>query len=104
LRAIYQEIGAGADVFAVSIPTWSYTPAAAEFGGAAHVERMTGIFNAIAREEASVAGYTWIDLGPVSTSQIGRRGWLASDQLHPGDVQYAAWAEVIWPEVRDRVR
>jgi lysophospholipase L1-like esterase len=104
LRAIYQEIGAGADVFAVSIPTWSYAPAAAEFGGAAHVERMTGIFNAIAREEASVAGYTWIDLGPVSTSQIGRRGWLASDQLHPGDAQYAAWAEVIWPEVRERVR
>lgn len=104
LHAIYQEVIVGSDVFAVSIPTWSYTPAAADFGGAAHVARMTDVFNAVARDEAARAGIVWIDIGPVSSSGIGTAGWLASDQLHPADAQYAAWAEVIWPQVRDRLR
>ena len=98
LRAIYDEVK-DARVVAVSIPTWSYVPAAADFGGAMHVERLTGTFNAIAREEAEARGFAWVDIGPVSTSGIGSRGWIASDQLHPGDAQYAAWAEVIWPVV-----
>jgi len=100
LRTIYDEVK-DARVVAVSIPTWSYVPAAADFGGAAHVERLTGIFNTAAREEAETRGFAWVDIGPVSTSRVGSRGWIASDQLHPGDAQYAAWAEAIWPVVRD---
>ncbi|TMC38943.1 MAG: hypothetical protein E6J28_04665, partial [Chloroflexi bacterium] len=102
LRTIYDEV-AGARAVAVSIPTWSYVPAAADFGGAELVERMTGVFNGMAREEAAARGFAWVDLGPVSTSRIGSEGWIASDQLHPGDAQYAAWAEVIWPAIRDAV-
>ena len=90
-------------VVAVSIPTWSYVPAAAGFGGAEHVERLTGEFNDVARGQATARGFAWVDLGPVSTSRIGAQGWIASDQLHPGDAQYAAWADVIWPAVRARV-
>ena len=100
LRTIYAAIEP-AHVVAVSIPTWSYVPAAADFGGPKHVEKLTGDFNDIAREEASARGFAWVDLGPVSTSRIGSPGWIASDQLHPGDTQYAAWAEAIWPAVRD---
>jgi lysophospholipase L1-like esterase len=86
---------------AVSIPEWHYVPAAADFGGADHVERLTRIFNEVAREEADRRGFTWIDIGQASTSGIGTEGWIASDQLHPGDAQYAAWAETIWSTVRD---
>lgn len=102
LVRIYDEVR-NAPVVAVSIPTWSYVPAAAEFGGAQQVERLTGAFNQVARDEAQVRGFAWVDLGPVSTSRIGEDGWIASDQLHPGDAQYAAWAEVIWPSVRDAI-
>ena len=90
-------------VVAVSIPTWSYVPAAAGFGGVERVERLTGEFNDVARGQATTRGFAWVDLGPVSASRIGTSRWIASDQLHPGDAQYAAWAEVIWPAVRDRV-
>ena len=100
LRAIYDQV-APARVVAVSIPTWSYVPAATDFGGAEQVERLTGIFNSVALEEAESRGFAWVDLGPVSTSAIGREGWIATDQLHPGDAQYAAWAEVIWLAVRE---
>ena len=90
-----------ARVATVSIPTWSYVPAAADFGGKDHVERLTRIFNEVAREEATRRGFKWIDIGEASTSGIGEKGWIASDGLHPGDPQYAAWAEAIWSTLRD---
>jgi lysophospholipase L1-like esterase len=85
-----------ARIAAVSIPTWSYVPAAADFGGKEQVGRLTAVFNAVAEREARARNFTWIDLGEASTSGIGRPGWIASDDLHPGDAQYAAWADVIW--------
>jgi len=102
MTAIYDAV-AGRRVVAVSIPTWSYVPAAADFGGAVHVDRLTGAFNQVARAEADLRGFKWVDLGPASTSAIGSQGWIARDRLHPGDAQYAAWAEAIWPTVRDLV-
>jgi lysophospholipase L1-like esterase len=88
-------------VVAVSIPTWSFVPAAADFGGPERVGRMTAVFNEVAREEATARRFKWIDITEASTSGIGSRGWIASDQLHPGDTQYSAWAEVIWESVRE---
>jgi len=83
-------------VAAVSIPSWSYVPAAADFGGMDQVGTLTGVFNAIAEQEAHARNFTWVDLGEASTSGIGSPGWIASDDLHPGDAQYAVWAEAIW--------
>jgi lysophospholipase L1-like esterase len=99
LTTIYDAVATARVVVAVSIPTWSYVPAAVEFGGAARVDRLTQLFNAAARELAGERGFPWVDLDQVCTSRIGSPGWLASDQLHPGDRQYAAWADVIWPAV-----
>jgi lysophospholipase L1-like esterase len=95
LVTIYEAVK-GRTVVAVSIPTWSYVPAAADFGGREHVERLTHLFNEVALDEAARRGFTWVDLGDVSTSGVGTPGWIADDDLHPGDVQYAAWAEKIW--------
>jgi lysophospholipase L1-like esterase len=95
LTTIYEAVK-GRPTVAVSIPTWSYVPAAADFGGAQQVASLTSVFNEVARDEATQRGFTWIDLGVVSTSGIGTEGWIADDDLHPGDVQYAAWAETIW--------
>ena len=102
LITIYGELS-GLRVGAISIPTWSYVPAASDFGGADRVDRLTKVFNAVAREEALARGFAWVDIGPVSVSRIGTGGWIASDRLHPADAQYAAWAEVILPPLRDLV-
>jgi lysophospholipase L1-like esterase len=102
LAQIYDAVAATpARVAAVSIPTWSYVPAAADFGGRERVDRLTHMFNDVARGEASTRGFTWIDIGPASTSGVGTDGWIASDRLHPGDAQYAAWAEVIWAAIAE---
>jgi lysophospholipase L1-like esterase len=95
LATIYEAI-LGRPVVAVSIPTWSYVPAAADFGGRDSVDRLTRLFNDVARDEATRRAFTWVDITDASTSNIGADGWIADDHLHPGDVQYAAWAETIW--------
>jgi len=104
LQAIYDRVAElnlpQGRVAAVSIPTWSFVPAAADFGGPDRVGRMTELFNDVARTEATTRRIEWIDIAEASTSGIGSPGWIASDSLHPGDAQYAAWAEVIWERVR----
>jgi acyl-CoA thioesterase-1 len=98
LATIYDALD-GRTVFAVSIPSWHYVPAAAGFGGPDHVRRQTRLFNDIAHEQAVAHGIAWIDIGPASLSGARSRGWIAGDDLHPGDAQYAAWADVIWEAV-----
>jgi lysophospholipase L1-like esterase len=99
LKRIYDAV-AKLHVAAVSIPAWSFVPAAADFGGSDRVGRLTVAFNEVAKEEATSRRFEWIDITEVSRSGVGSPGWIASDRLHPGDAQYAAWAEVIWNRIR----
>jgi lysophospholipase L1-like esterase len=104
LVTIYDEVAANrvpqGRAFAVSLPNWSVVPAAREFGDPEGIRSLTDAFNDIAREEANARGFGWIDITAASLSGLGTPGWIASDGLHPGDDQYAAWAEVIWHSVR----
>jgi lysophospholipase L1-like esterase len=88
-------------VVAISIPNWSEVPAARNFGDKAALRRLTDTFNSIAQRESETRGFTWIDITAVSTSTMGSPGWISADQLHPGDAQYIAWAEVIWKAVQE---
>ena len=85
---------------AISIPNWSVTPAARQFGDPEEIRQLTDTFNDIAQEEAEARGFKWVDITAASIAGLGSAGWISSDDLHPGDKQYAAWAEVIWHSVR----
>jgi acyl-CoA thioesterase-1 len=103
LEKIYDAVGAlqfgPGRVVAISIPNWSVVPAARTFGAPNRLKRLTDTFNELARDEAQARGFTWVDISGVSTSGTGSPGWISSDQLHPGDQQYTAWADVIWAAV-----
>jgi lysophospholipase L1-like esterase len=105
LVKIYDAVGAlqlgPGRVTAISIPNWSVVPAAVTFGVPDDLKRLTDTFNALARREAQARGFTWVDITAVSTSGTGSPGWISSDQLHPGDRQYAKWADVIWAAVHE---
>ena len=88
-------------VAAIAIPNWSVAPAAQQFGEPQFIRAVTNAFNAAAKREALERGFTWVDVTWVSTYRLGSPGWIAADQLHPGNPQYAAWAETIWDNVRD---
>jgi acyl-CoA thioesterase-1 len=85
---------------AISIPNWSVVPAARQYGDPEHIRQLTDTFNDIARDEAEGRGFKWVDITETSISGLGSAGWISSDGLHPGDSQYAAWAEVIWHGIR----
>ena len=103
LARIYDEVASlpEARVAAVSIPMWSYVPAAAEFGGRDYAEKLTRTFNGVAQEEVRARNFMWVDISDASASGVGTKNWIASDQLHPGDAQYAAWAEAIWSALKE---
>jgi len=105
LVRIYDDVGGekapDGRVFAVSIPNWSVVPAAREYGDPEQIRHLTDAFNDVAREEAMARGFGWIDITAASISGLGSAGWISADGLHPGDRQYAAWAEVIWYSVRE---
>jgi lysophospholipase L1-like esterase len=105
LATIYERVaslalGIGRTV-AISIPDWSVVTAAAKFGDPRRLHRLTDDYNGLARKAAEARGFSWVDISAASTSGHGSPGWISSDQLHPGDIQYAAWAEVIWEAVRE---
>ena len=89
-------------VVAISIPDFSTAPAATAFGSPASLRSRIDAFNRIAEQEASSHGFEYLDLGEVSRLGEGGPGWIADDGLHPGDAQYAAWADYLWENVRNR--
>lgn len=101
LVEIYEAIPGNAKTAAVSIPNWSLMPAAREFGDPARLRSQTERFNEVAQREATTRGFTWIDLTEVSSRETRSSTWIAADDLHPGDDQYAAWADVIWDVLKD---
>jgi lysophospholipase L1-like esterase len=86
---------------AISIPNWSVVPAARQYGDPEQVRDLTDSFNDVAREEAEARGFKWVDITAASISGLGTAEWISADDLHPGDRQYAAWAEVIWHTLRE---
>ena len=104
LAAVYDEV-AGLQLppgrtLSVSIPNWSLVPAARQYGDPEQIRELTDSFNDVAREEAETRAFSWVDITTASISGLGSAGWISLDDLHPGDNQYAAWAEVIWRSVR----
>jgi lysophospholipase L1-like esterase len=104
LATIYEAVAAlslpSGRTLVISIPNWSVTPAARQYGDPEGIRHLTDTFNDIAHEEADARGFTWVDITAASISGLGSADWISSDGLHPGDSQYAAWAEVIWHSVR----
>ena len=87
-------------VAAISIPDWSVSPAASGYGDPLSLKRSTDAFNAAARDEAARRAFAWVDITNVSRQGLNSAGWFSADDLHPSDVQYAAWADEIWRAVR----
>jgi len=87
-------------VAAISIPDWSVAPAARDYGDPLSLRKSTDEFNAVARAEALRRAFAWVDIANVSRRGLNTAGWFSADDLHPSDIQYAAWADEIWRVVR----
>lgn len=83
-------------VVVVSIPDWGVTPFA-EGQDRAQIATEIDAFNAVAQDEARVAGARWADVTPHSRAHPAL---VADDGLHPSGEAYAGWAEVVAPEIQ----
>ena len=101
LVEIYDAVPTAAKTAAISIPNWSIVPAARDFGDPARLKALTEKFNEVAEREATRRGFAWVDLTEVSSRPSRSHTWIAADNLHPGDDQYAAWADVIWDVLKE---
>jgi lysophospholipase L1-like esterase len=87
-------------ILLVTIPDYTLTPAGANFGDPGKQSSRVRTFNEGLRSEASQRQILLVDITPVADQVRDDASLVADDGLHPSGKQYAAWVELIAPEVR----
>lgn len=94
LRVVKQDTSS---LLILSIPDYAYTP----FGsGANTISREIDAYNEIKRRVAAEYKVAFIDITPISREGLSNAALVASDGLHPSEVQYGQWVDAIIPRVR----
>ena len=84
-------------VLILSIPDYAYTP----FGrGNESISKQIDAYNAIKKNVAEEYGIAFIDITPISREGLLITNLVASDGLHPSEIQYGRWVEAIMPRLR----
>lgn len=101
-RAIGFAGGDAGRVVVLSIPDWGVTPfAVKQDRDAGRIARELDAYNATARAIAGRHGVAFVDV--TAHSRGAGATQLADDGLHPSEEQYAAWARLTQPVVRERL-
>jgi lysophospholipase L1-like esterase len=86
-------------VFVLSIPDWGITP----FAAGRDREKVSGeidLFNTINTEESAKTGVHYADITPQSRLAKNDAALLAADGLHPSELMYKGWMELLLPNVK----
>ncbi|MEW5739516.1 MAG: SGNH/GDSL hydrolase family protein [Myxococcota bacterium] len=81
-------------IFVLPQPDWSRAPAGRAFGDPRTLRERIDRYNTVLKEEAALAGATYVDLFPLFQQQA-KEGLVSEDGLHPSPRAYAAWAEAL---------
>lgn len=90
-------------VFVLSIPDYSATP----FVPAANKARVSeeiDAFNAINKEVTLTNNIAYIDITTASREAATNPSLIASDSLHPSGSQYAKWASLLAPVIKNALK
>jgi hypothetical protein len=85
-----------------SIPDWSVTPFA-QGRDRAQISNQIDQFNAVNLAESQAAGVDYFDITHISRQAANDDSLLASDSLHPSEKMYAAWIDLILPQVTENL-
>ena len=84
-------------VLMLSIPDYAYTP----FGGGNDAISLDiDAYNGIKRRVAAEYKIAYFDITPISRQGLLNPYLVAADGLHPSELQYAKWVEIIIPRFR----
>lgn len=104
LRAIRFAQGDAGRVLVLSIPDWGATRYGRASGrDLAQVAQRIDAYNAAARAICERHGVAFVDITPLSRELGDDSDALAEDGLHPSASQYARWAALAAPVVRQRL-
>lgn len=103
LRAIQYADNRKKRVMVLSIPDWGVTPFA-NGQDRGRIARQIDSFNIINYELAQQWGVNYIDITPSTRLAATDRTLLAYDSLHPSGKEYAKWAGLLAPMVRQVLR
>jgi acyl-CoA thioesterase I len=85
---------------AVTIPDFSVTPTGGQYARGRDITAGLAHFNDIVADVAAGAGWSVVDIFPLSRRQVGPE-WVAADGLHPSAAAYRQWADLIVPVARE---
>jgi lysophospholipase L1-like esterase len=89
-------------VFILSIPDWGVTPFAAN-RNQQQIAREIDAYNAINKRVAAVFGVNYINITASTREAKNNRNLVAADGLHPSDVEYKKWANMLAPLIKEKV-
>jgi lysophospholipase L1-like esterase len=95
--------GEPAKVLVLSIPDWGVTPFA-QGRNRALISDQIDQFNVVNLEESQAASIHYFDITPISRQSAQDASLLAPDNLHPSGKMYAAWVDLILPQVIDTLK
>lgn len=84
-------------VFVLSIPNYGHTPYGQERQEA--ISNALEPFNQACKEISESHGVHYFNITPISEKWPDAQGWIASDGLHPSELQYRAWVHAIISDV-----
>lgn len=87
-------------VFVLSIPDYSATPYVQQ-NDKARVSREIDAFNAINKDVTLAHNIAYTDITPISKEASNDPSLVANDGLHPSGKQYAKWAELLAPAIKN---
>lgn len=85
----------------VSTPDYTVTPQGAEYGDPTTQAAAIRAFNAVLADASRERGIRHVGIYDLSLRAADEPSFVATDGLHPGAAQYAAWAERIAPVVEE---
>lgn len=86
-------------VVVLSIPDYSVTPFGQSSGRVDKIAEELKAYNAINKEITQNQGVKYVDITPISQKAKFDLSLLASDKLHPSEVMYREWVDLMYPNV-----
>jgi len=83
--------GDATKVIVLSIPDYAYKPFGQINSNPQNISDEIDAFNAINKNLTATAGVTYVNITEISREGLDKSEYVASDQLHPSQIMYAAW-------------
>ena len=88
-------------VLVLSIPDWAFTSFGQTNSNPAAISAKIDQFNAANKEISNTYKVQYIDVTTTSRQGIVNSALVASDGLHPSQIQYTRWIELLLPLARN---